>query len=69
MTAPRSPLATFAPGMRDPDPVAARRAARDAWHRDGLILINTAWLPGWADKKQAEILAEKIHGKRKGQGA
>jgi hypothetical protein len=64
MTA-RSSLAPYAALSRDPDPAAARRAAREAWHRDGLILINPAWLNGWADRKQAEILAEKIHGKRK----
>lgn len=65
MTAPRSSLASTAGALREPDPAKARRAARDAWHRDGLILINLAWLNGWADRKQAELLAEKLHGKRK----
>ena len=41
-----------------------RAEARKAWHGDGLILINPAWLASWADKKQAEILAEKLFGKR-----
>jgi hypothetical protein len=49
----------------DPDPAAARRAARAAWHEHGIILINPSWLNGWADRKQAEILAEKLYGKRK----
>jgi len=61
----RSSLAATAALAREPDPNAARRAARDAWHRDGLILINTGWLSSWPDRKQAELLAEKVHGKRK----
>jgi len=62
----QSSLAPYAGSMRDPDPAAARAAARKAWHDQGIILINPSWLPGWADRKQAEILAEKIHGKRGG---
>lgn len=65
MTAPRSCLASLAAGAREPDPAKARKEARAAWHRDGLILINPAWLNGWADRRQAEILAEKLHGKRR----
>jgi hypothetical protein len=65
MTMPRSSLAPFAARCREPDPAAARRAARAAWHTAGLILINPEWLHGWADRKQAEMLAEKVHGKRK----
>lgn len=65
MSGYRSPLAPYAGSMRDPDPVAARRAARDAFHDSGLVLINPDWLRSWADRKQLEILAEKVHGKRK----
>lgn len=65
MTALRSSLAATAHLGREPDPANARRAARDAWQRDGLILINPAWLQSWADRKQAELLAEKVHGKRR----
>lgn len=65
MTAARSSLAGLAAGCREPDPAKARKEARAAWHRDGLILINTQWLQGWADRKQAELLAEKLFGKRK----
>jgi hypothetical protein len=61
----RSSLASAAAMSRDPDPARARRLARDAWLDHGVILINPAWLNGWADRKQAELLAEKIHGKRK----
>lgn len=62
----QSTLAPFARLGHEPDPAAARIAARQAWREHGLILINPSWLPSWADRKQAEILAEKIHGKRGG---
>jgi len=65
MTSPRSSLASIASRCREPDPAAARRAARAAWHDSGIILINPAWLPGWADRKTVELMAEKLHGKRK----
>lgn len=61
----RSPLAPYAANMRSPDPAAARREARKAYHDNGLILINPDWLNSWADRKQLEILADKVHGKRK----
>lgn len=60
----RSSLAPLAGACREPDPRAAKRAARDAWHKGGLILINPEWFQSWADKKQAELLAEKLFGKR-----
>lgn len=61
----RSSLSSVAGACREPDPRAARKAARDAWHDGGLILINPEWLSSWTDRKQAELLAEKLHGKRK----
>jgi len=64
VTQPRSTLAPYAPSMRDPDPAAARRAAREAWHATGLVLINPDWLPSWTDRKQLELLADKVHGPR-----
>ena len=63
----RSSLARFARLGHEPDPAHARRAARLAWQDHGLILINPEWLASWADRKQAELLAEKLHGKRKDQ--
>lgn len=60
----RSSLSATAPLARDPDPRAARKAARDAWQESGLILINPSWLNSWADRKQAELLAEKLFGRR-----
>lgn len=65
MSGPQSSLARFSGPCRDPDPRAARKAARDAWHEHGFILINTGWLNSWADRKQAELLAEKLHGRRR----
>lgn len=59
----RSSLAFTAPLHREPDPVHARRAAAAAWHQTGIILINPEWLGEW-DRKQAEILAEKLFGER-----
>ncbi len=59
-----SNLARYAHLSREPDPAHARSAAKAAWHQHGLVLINLDWL-GWADRKQAEMLAEKLHGARK----
>lgn len=64
MTGLRSTLAPYAHLSREPDPHAAREAARQAWQNAGLILINPAWLGEW-DRQQALILAEKLHGKRR----
>jgi len=61
----RSSLSSVAATCREPDPARARQEARAAWHRDGIILINLAWLKGWADRKQAELLAEKLFGRRR----
>jgi hypothetical protein len=60
----RSSLASVAPMAREPQPEHARRAARDAWHAQGIVLINPDWLAGWADRQQLIILADKVHGKR-----
>jgi len=60
-----SPLSRFASLGQEPQDANARKAARDAWHMHGLVLINPTWLSGWADRKQLEILAEKMFGKRK----
>ena len=64
----RSSLAPHAASMREPDPDAARRAAREAWHRSGIVLINPEWLPNWVDRKQLEGLAVRVHGRRADSG-
>lgn len=60
-----STLAKFAHMSREPQPADARKAARDAYHKTGLVLINPDWLQSYLDRKQLEILAEKVHGRRK----
>lgn len=61
----RSSLARHVGSMRDPDVVNARRAARQAFHETGLVLINPEWLASWVDRQALVVLAEKVHGKRK----
>lgn len=57
----RTSLTPFAASMRDPDPAAARLAARQAYEDTNgeLVLINANWLDGWADRKQLDLLAVK----------
>lgn len=66
MTGIRSSLASHvASGPTSPEDI--RRKAAAAWHSDGIILINPDWLTSWTERKQAEILAEKLFGRRKGE--
>lgn len=65
MSSPRSCLASVAHLAREPDPAEARRLARSAYHNTGLVLINPSWLQSWGDRKTLELLAEKVHGKRR----
>lgn len=60
----RSSLAPYAGSMREPDPAKARTEARRAWHDHGLVLINPAWIAGWADRQQLINLADRVHGPR-----
>jgi len=60
----RSTLAPFAVLGHEADDAMARRAAAAAWHREGIVLLNPKWFHSWADAKQAELLAEKLWGKR-----
>lgn len=45
----------------EPDLEGARAKARNTYIATGgkTILINIDWLDGWADKKQADLLAAK----------
>jgi hypothetical protein len=60
-----SSLARFAHLWGEEHDEHARKLAREAFHNHGIILLRPGWLPGWADRKQAEQLAEKVHGKRR----
>lgn len=55
----RTSLTRHAPSMREPDPAAARRAAREAYLASGgeVVLINKNWLNAWTDQKQLDLLA------------
>jgi len=59
-----SPLARFAHLHQEPNASDARSLARLAYHNHGLVLINPEWLQSWIDRKQLEILADKVHGKK-----
>lgn len=64
----RCPLGTYAATQHEPDPDKALEAARAAYEESGgkIVLINMDWLPGWALKKQLDLLAVKAFGLRKG---
>ena len=57
----RTSLTGYSSMMREPDPEEAKRAARAAYaeSKGKIMLIHSDWLKGWADKKQADILASK----------
>lgn len=57
--------ANLPPVWREPDRDKIREDARRAWHEHGTIILRAEWLPSWADRKQAELLAEKLFGPRK----
>jgi hypothetical protein len=65
VTSYRSPLATYAASMRDPDPAAARKLAKDAFHSTGFIVLDPKWIQGWGDRVLVIKIAEKVHGKQK----
>ena len=60
----RTSLTAMAGAMRDPDPVAARNAAREAYVRSHgqIVLINMDWLSSWTDQKQLDLRAEAALG-------
>lgn len=61
----RSPLATYAPAMREADPSLGREACRQVWLAHGLIVFNPAHF-GWASAERMKQLAEEHYGKRRG---
>ena len=52
--------------MRDPDPVEARRKARETYLASGgkIVLINADWLVNWPQRKQLDQLAMAALGVR-----
>lgn len=60
----RTSLTAYAGSMRDPDPVMARKKARETYEAsDGkIVLINRDWLQSWTDQKQLDLLAVKALG-------
>lgn len=60
----RSPLATYAPAMREADPTLGREACRQVWQAHGLIVFNPAHF-GWASAERMKQLAEEHYGKRR----
>lgn len=60
----RSPLATYAPAMREADPTLGREACKQVWHAHGLIVFNPAHF-GWASAARMKQLAEEHYGKRR----
>lgn len=60
----RSPLATYAPAMREADPTLGRAACREVWQAHGLIVFNPAHF-GWASAARMKQLAEEHYGKRR----
>lgn len=60
----RSPLAAYAPQMRESDPSLGREACRRAWQDLGLIVFNPDHF-GWASAARMKQLAEEHYGKRR----
>lgn len=61
----QSTLARHAASMRAPDPAAARRLARQAFHDTGFIVLDPAWVQSWGDRELVKAIAAKVHGKPK----
>ena len=61
----RSTLAPYAASMRAPDPAAARRLARQAFHETGFIVLDPEWVQSWGDRELVKAIAAKVHGKPK----
>lgn len=57
-------LGKFAPLMRDPDPMAAKRLAQKVFRdtKGQMVVVHKSWLTNWPDRKQLDIIAEKALG-------
>lgn len=59
-------LTRFAPLMRDPDPIRSFTTAKDAFHKEGIVLIkleDMERLHGWSAARQLRNLGEQYFGK------
>lgn len=63
----RTSLTPYAGSMRDPDPEGQRRAARELWHRAGVITIFPGDLRG-IDRDFINAFASRVYGIRQGSG-
>ncbi|MDR7257807.1 hypothetical protein J2X47_001987 [Sphingomonas sp. BE270] len=64
MSGLRSSLTPHAGSTGEPNAVAARKAARDAFHASDIVLIRLAWLNA-ADRRDLIRIAERVHGRRR----
>lgn len=60
----KTSLTHMAHMMRDPDPDAIKKIGAKLWHDFGLVCLNPKNFHSFVDEKQAELLAEKLYGKR-----
>lgn len=67
MTLTRTSLTRHAPMMRDPDPDGPRRAAREAWHQHGAVVLTGVQVAAldWQDRELVRAIAVRLHGPRK----
>ncbi|WP_260927401.1 hypothetical protein [Novosphingobium sp. 9] len=61
----RTSLTRYAPQMRDADPQGPRRAAKEAWLRHGIVVIQPGDVSGM-DRELVEAIARRLHGARSG---
>lgn len=62
----RTSLTRYAPLMRDPDPERSFKTAKEAFHKDGIVLIkleDMERLHGWSAARQLRNLGEQYFGK------
>ncbi len=45
-----------------------RKAAKQAYHQRGFIMVHPDWIVNWEDRQHAINMADRVHGKRAGDG-
>lgn len=64
----KTSLTRFAPLMRDPDPERSFATAKEAFHKEGIVLITLKDMEdrhGWSAARQLRNLGEQYFGKLK----